>query len=95
THDKYGSITPDTTLLIKNYRSQQYINTLAASVLKGDVNIDSQQNENIKFHSIRNLDIYLREYAKRYSQLEKCRVYKEDLTELNKFRILVANKNLE
>ncbi|ADA79025.1 exodeoxyribonuclease V subunit alpha [Francisella tularensis] len=95
THDKYGSITPYTTLLIKNYRSQQYINNLAASVLKGDVNIDSQQNENIKFHSLRNLDIYLREYAKRYSQLEKCRDYKEALTELNKFRILVANKNLE
>ncbi|EDZ90917.1 exodeoxyribonuclease V subunit alpha [Francisella tularensis] len=95
THDKYGSITPYTTLLIKNYRSQQYINNLAASVLKGDVNIDSQQNENIKFHSLRNLDIYLREYAKRYSQLEKCRNYKEALTELNKFRILVANKNLE
>ncbi|APC95390.1 exodeoxyribonuclease V subunit alpha [Francisella tularensis subsp. novicida] len=95
THDKYGSITPYTTLLIKNYRSQQYINNLAASVLKGDVNIDSQQNENIKFHSLRNLDICLREYAKRYSQLEKCRDYKEALTELNKFRILVANKNLE
>ncbi|AVC43873.1 exodeoxyribonuclease V subunit alpha [Francisella tularensis subsp. novicida] len=95
THDKYGSITPYTTLLIKNYRSQQYINNLAASVLKGDVNIDSHQNENINFHSLRNLDTYLREYAKRYSQLEKCRNYKEALTELNKFRILVANKNLE
>ncbi|MDE5010890.1 exodeoxyribonuclease V subunit alpha, partial [Francisella tularensis subsp. holarctica] len=26
---------------------------------------------------------------------EKCRDYKEALTELNKFRILLANKNLE
>ncbi|WP_150464566.1 exodeoxyribonuclease V subunit alpha [Francisella sp. XLW-1] len=95
THHRDGDITPYTTLLIKNYRSQQYINNLAASVLKGDINIDSHQNENINFHSIRNLDTYLRDYAKRYSQLEKCRDYKEALTELNKFRILVANKNLE
>lgn len=95
THHRDGDITPYTTLLIKNYRSQQYINNLAASVLKGDINIDSHQNENINFHSIRNLDTYLREYAKRYSQLEKCLDYKEALTELNKFRILVANKNLE
>ncbi|AJI47171.1 exodeoxyribonuclease V subunit alpha [Francisella philomiragia] len=95
THHRDGDITPYTTLLIKNYRSQQYINNLAASVLKGDINTDNHQNENINFHSIRNLDTYLREYAKRYSQLEKCRDYKEALTELNKFRILVANKNLE
>ncbi|AJI74768.1 exodeoxyribonuclease V, alpha subunit [Francisella philomiragia subsp. philomiragia ATCC 25015] len=95
THHRDGDITPYTTLLIKNYRSQQYINNLAASVLKGNINIDSHQNENINFHSIRNLDTYLRDYAKRYSQLEKCRDYKEALTELNKFRILVANKNLE
>lgn len=95
THHRDGSITPYTTLLIKNYRSQQYINNLAASVLKGDINIDSHQNENISFHSQRNLDTYLKEYAKRYSQLEKSRDYKEALTELNKFRILVANKNLE
>ncbi|MBY7735315.1 exodeoxyribonuclease V subunit alpha [Francisella philomiragia] len=95
THHRDGDITPYTTLLIKNYRSQQYINNLAASVLKGDINIDSHQNENINFHSIRNLDTYLRDYAKRYLQLEKCRDYKEALTELNKFRILVANKNLE
>ncbi|WP_191092371.1 exodeoxyribonuclease V subunit alpha [Francisella sp. SYW-2] len=95
THHRDGDITPYTTLLIKNYRSQQYINNLAASVLKGYINIDSHQNENINFHSLRNLDTYLREYAKRYSQLEKCRDYKEALTELNKFRILVANKNLE
>ncbi|WP_187985967.1 exodeoxyribonuclease V subunit alpha [Francisella marina] len=95
THHRDGDITPYTTLLIKNYRSQQYINNLAASVLKGDINIDSHQNENINSHSIRNLDTYLRDYAKRYSQLEKCSDYKEALTELNKFRILVANKNLE
>ncbi|KFJ42640.1 exodeoxyribonuclease V subunit alpha [Francisella philomiragia] len=95
THHRDGDITPYTTLLIKNYRSQQYINNLAVSVLKGDINIDSHQNENINFHSIRNLDTYLRDYAKRYSQLEKCSDYKEALTELNKFRILVANKNLE
>lgn len=95
THHRDGDITPYTTLLIKNYRSQQYINNLAASVLKGDINIDSHQNENINFHSIRNLDTYLRDYAKRYSQLERCSDYKEALTELNKFRILVANKNLE
>ncbi|MBK2356904.1 exodeoxyribonuclease V subunit alpha [Francisella hispaniensis] len=95
THHRDGSITQYTTLLIKNYRSQQYINNLAASVLKGDINIDSHQNENISFHSQRNLDTYLKEYAKRYSQLEKSRDYKEALTELNKFRILVANKNLE
>ncbi|MBK2105743.1 exodeoxyribonuclease V subunit alpha [Francisella philomiragia] len=95
THHRDGDVTPYTTLLIKNYRSQQYINNLAASVLKGDINIDSHQNENINFHSIRNLDTYLRDYAKRYSQIEKCRDYKEALTELNKFRILVANKNLE
>ncbi|AJI52495.1 exodeoxyribonuclease V subunit alpha [Francisella philomiragia] len=95
THHRDGDITPYTTLLIKNYRSQQYINNLAASVLRGDINIDNHQNENINFHSIRNLDTYLRDYAKRYSQLEKCRDYKEALTELNKFRILVANKNLE
>lgn len=95
THHRDGDITPYTTLLIKNYRSQQYINNLAASVLKGDINIDSHQNENIDFHSIRNLDTYLRDYAKRYSRLEKCSDYKEALTELNKFRILVANKNLE
>jgi len=95
THHRDGDITLYTTLLIKNYRSQQYINNLAASVLKGDINIDSHQNENINFHSLRNLDTYLRKYAKRYSQLEKCRDYKEALTELNKFRILVANKNLE
>ncbi|MEY8765710.1 MULTISPECIES: exodeoxyribonuclease V subunit alpha [Francisella] len=95
THHRDGDITPYTTLLIKNYRSQQYINNLAASVLKGDINTDNHQNENINFHSIRNLDTYLRDYAKRYSQLEKCSDYKEALTELNKFRILVANKNLE
>ncbi|AJI55965.1 exodeoxyribonuclease V, alpha subunit [Francisella philomiragia] len=95
THHRDGDITPYRTLLIKNYRSQQYINNLAASVLKGDINIDSHQNENINFHSIRNLDTYLRDYAKRYSRLEKCSDYKEALTELNKFRILVANKNLE
>ncbi|MEY8713699.1 exodeoxyribonuclease V subunit alpha [Francisella philomiragia] len=95
THHRDGDITPYTTLLIKNYRSQQYINNLAASVLRGDINIDSHQNENINFHSLRNLDTYLRDYAKRYSQIEKCRDYKEALTELNKFRILVANKNLE
>ncbi|MEY8715698.1 exodeoxyribonuclease V subunit alpha [Francisella philomiragia] len=95
THHKDGSITPYTTLLIKNYRSQQYINNFAASILKGDINIDSHQNENINFHSLRNLDIYLKKYAKRYSQLEKCRDYKQALIELNKFRILVANKNLE
>ncbi|APD50200.1 exodeoxyribonuclease V subunit alpha [Francisella hispaniensis] len=95
THHRDGSITPYTTLLIKNYRSRQYINNLAASVLKGDINIDSHQNENISFHSQRNLDTYLKEYAKRYSKLEKCSDYKEALIELNKFRILVANKNLE
>ncbi|QWU98845.1 exodeoxyribonuclease V subunit alpha [Francisella salimarina] len=95
THHRDGDITPYTTLLIKNYRSQQYINNLAASVLKGNINTDNHQNENINFHSIRNLDTYLRDYAKRYSQLEKCSDYKEALTELNKFRILVANKNLE
>lgn len=95
THHRDGDITPYTTLLIKNYRSQQYINNLAASVLKGNINTDNHQNENINFHSIRNLDTYLRDYVKRYSQLEKCSDYKEALTELNKFRILVANKNLE
>ncbi|GMN89623.1 exodeoxyribonuclease V subunit alpha [Francisella sciaenopsi] len=95
THHRDSDITPYTTLLIKNYRSQQYINNLAASVLKGDINIDTHQNENINFHSLRNLDTYLKKYAKRYSQLEKCSDYKEALIELNKFRILVANKNLE
>lgn len=95
THHRDGDIKPYTTLLIKNYRSQQYINNLAAPVLKGVINIDSHQNENINFHSLRNLDNYLRDYARRYSQLEKCRDHKEALTELNKFRILVANKNLE
>ncbi|MEY8701693.1 AAA family ATPase, partial [Francisella philomiragia] len=84
TYDSNGNISRYTTLLIKNYRSQQYINNLAADVLKGDVNTDNHQNENINFYNLSDLDTYLREYAKRYSQLEKCNDYKEALNELNK-----------
>ncbi|GAB4222360.1 MAG: exodeoxyribonuclease V subunit alpha [Francisella sp.] len=93
TYDVNGKVMKYTTLLLKNYRSQQYINNLALSVLKGDISNDS--NDNINFYSLNKLDAYLKKYAQKYLQLDKCKNYKEALVELSKFRILVANKKLE
>lgn len=84
-----------TTKLIKNYRSQQNINNLASDVLLGEVDLAKHQNENISFHDFKEIDKQLRIYTNKYKELESLASYKEALQRLNKFRILVANKNLE
>ncbi|AIT10062.1 exodeoxyribonuclease V subunit alpha [Candidatus Francisella endociliophora] len=90
-----GSISKFTAKLIKNYRSQQNINNLASDVLLGDVDIAKHQNENISFYDFKWLDKQLQVYADKYKELQLSESHKEALHQLNKFRVLVANKNLE
>lgn len=90
-----GSISKFTTKLIKNYRSQQNINNLACDVLLGNVDMAKHQNENISFYDFKYLDKQLRVYANKYKELQSSESYKKALQQLNKFRVLVANKNLE
>ena len=90
-----GNIPIYTTKLLKNYRSQQNINNLANSVLMGEVSPVEHQSENIKFYDSKDMEKLLRNYADKYKALEKCSSYKEALELLSKFRILVANKNLD
>ncbi|ALB01404.1 exodeoxyribonuclease V subunit alpha [Francisella persica ATCC VR-331] len=90
------TITAYTTQLLKNYRSQQYINNLANDVLSGYIDRQKYQNDNsISFYDLKSLTSCLKVYADKYKQLEKCHDYKQALVELSKFRVLVANKNLE
>ncbi|APC91172.1 MULTISPECIES: exodeoxyribonuclease V subunit alpha [Francisella] len=89
------TITAYTTQLLKNYRSQQYINNLANDVLAGYVDRQKYQNNSISFYDLKSLASCLKICADKYKQLEKCHNYKQALVELSKFRILVANKNLE
>ncbi|MFV9976298.1 MAG: exodeoxyribonuclease V subunit alpha [Francisella endosymbiont of Hyalomma asiaticum] len=89
------TITAYTTQLLKNYRSQQYINNLANDVLAGYIDRQKYQNDSISFYDLKSLVSCLKVYAGKYKKLEKCHDYKQALVELYKFRILVANKNLE
>ena len=89
------TITAYTTQLLKNYRSQQYINNLANDVLAGYIDRQKYQNNSISLYDLKSLASCLKVYAGKYKQLEKCHDYKQALVELSKFRILVANKSLE
>ncbi|MED7818351.1 MULTISPECIES: exodeoxyribonuclease V subunit alpha [unclassified Francisella] len=95
TVDITGNIPSYTTKLLKNYRSQQNINNLANSVLMGEVLQAEHESENIKFYDSKDIEKFFRNYADKYKALEKCSSYKEALEVLSKFRILVANKNLD
>ncbi|WP_150466961.1 exodeoxyribonuclease V subunit alpha [Francisella sp. SYW-9] len=95
TVDITGNIPNYTTKLLKNYRSQQNINNLANSVLIGEVSPVDHGSENISFYDSRDSEKLLRNYTDKYKALEKCSSYKEALELLSKFRILVANKNLD
>ncbi|MED7788455.1 exodeoxyribonuclease V subunit alpha [Francisella sp. 19X1-34] len=95
TVDITGNMPSYTTKLLKNYRSQQSINNLASSVLMGEVSQVEHKSENINFYDSKDMDKLLKSYANKYKALEKCSSYKEALKLLSKFRILVANKNLD
>lgn len=90
-----GSITNYTTKLVKNYRSQQYINSLANDILAGSVNIEEGQSEYIRFYDLNKLDRCLKNYVDKYRLIQQCNNHIQALKQLGNFRILVANKNLE
>ncbi|BCD90374.1 RecBCD enzyme subunit RecD [Francisella halioticida] len=95
TIDSNGSIPKYTTKLFKNYRSQHNISNLANDVLKGKIILSQHKNENISFYDFKDKNKHLKNYANKYKFLEKCSNYKEALEVLSRFRILVANKNLD
>lgn len=95
TIDITGNIPEYTTKLLKNYRSQQNINNLANSVLMGGVSQVEHESGNINFYDSKDMDKLLKSYANKYKALEKCSSHIEALDMLSKFRILVANKNLD
>ncbi|MFC4892015.1 exodeoxyribonuclease V subunit alpha [Pseudofrancisella aestuarii] len=81
------------TKLEKNYRSNKTINNLANKVLVGDPS--QELDESISFYNLSRLDEYLNSFVKAYyKELYKKKTPQEALEYLKKFRILVANKEL-
>lgn len=90
-----------TVKLEKNYRSEQYINDLATKILSGSLLDTSKYDdqEHISFYlddkSKKTYQKHLKKYADNYKEIAKQDSHIEALKQINKFRILVANRNVD
>lgn len=81
------------TKLEKNYRSNKAISNLANKVLIGEAS--QELNESINFYDLSRIDEYLNGFVRSYyKELYKKQTPEEALDYLKKFRILVANREL-
>lgn len=86
-----------TVKLEKNYRSEQYINDLATKILSGSQLDTSKYDDqkHISFYLDDKSQKHLKKYADNYKEIAQQDSHIEALKQINKFRILVANRNID
>jgi len=80
--------------LEKNYRSEQHIVSFAKDVLAGQVDYRKHQCDDLQFETLKYLDKNLKIFADKYRLVLQSKNYQQALSELKKFRILVANRSI-
>ena len=78
--------------LEKNYRSEHHIVSFAKDVLVGQTDYQKHQCKGLQFEGLKHLDKSLKQFAGKYRAILQSKNYQQALSELKKFRILVANK---
>ena len=81
--------------LEKNYRSEQHIVNFARDMLAERVDYQKHQCEGLQFETLKYIDKNLKIFIDKYRLVLQSKNYQEALNVLKKFRILVANRNIE
>ncbi|MGQ4005327.1 exodeoxyribonuclease V subunit alpha [Francisellaceae bacterium CB300] len=81
--------------LQKNYRSEKHIADFAIDVLTGGTDYQKHHQTDLQFKPLQSLDKNLKNFANKYKAVIQCQNYKEALNQLKKFRVLVANRNID